>query len=624
MLALSPPLFIDALQRHWRHRTSFTLLDLDFNDGRRLLSVAAALFADGAGPRCLHYFALAERWDMRATTAHADASGIDAGVEFGKFVAQLSNAWLPATSGFQRLILAEGRLVLTLVSGMLAADLPQLDLAFDAAYCRYEDMESNAIRWLGRLAGQNALIALGGDAGHARNADRIQSGLAQAGFADVAQSSSVGDAGDRMLRFARRMSSRSAPRQRAFGSPPDSEKQAIVIGAGLAGAAACHRLVARGWRCTVIERHGAPACEASGNAAGIFMPVLSQDDNPLSRLSRAAFLFALHLWDGLGGVGAALQGQRCGVLQLPRSDARPFADMNASPVWPADFARRLCDAQASAALGQRVAGGGWWFEKAGWLRPGAVCEAMLAACGERSGILYGRDAARLHRTDGVWRVLNAAGSVIAQATTLILANGVQAMQFAQMAQLPLQALRGQVTHLPAQAADVPFVVCGDAYLTPAIQGQGFASLGATYDRDSDAALRMESHHQNIQHLQAMLPDWSPQLDMATLDSRVGFRCVTSDRLPLVGALPDLAQTDGNGSKRPERLEDVPRLAGLYGLLGYGSRGLIWAPLAAELLAAQLNGEPSPLPRDLVAMLDPGRFVLRQRRRAIHSGSKIPS
>ena len=613
MSAFSPLPSIDALQRHWRHRASFTLLDLDFNDGRRFVSAAAALLADGAGPHRLHYFALAERWDMRAVTAHAEALGIDAGAEFGKFVAQLSNAWLPATPGFQRLILAEGRLVLTLASGMPATDLPQLDLRFDAAYCRLDEMESNAIRWLARLAAEDALIALAGDAGNAGNADRIQADLAQAGFADMAQSPAIGDAGDRMLRLTRRMSSRSLPRHRAFGPPPDAEKHAIVIGAGLAGAAACHRLVARGWQCTVIERHTEPAQEASGNAAGIFMPVLSQDDNPLSRLSRAAFLFALHLWEGLGGVGAALQGQRCGVLQVPRSDALPFADMNASRAWPADFARRLSDAQASAALGQRVAGSGaWWFEKAGWLRPGAVCEAMLAACGERSGILYGRDAARLHRADGVWRALDAAGSVIAQAPTLILANGVQAMQFAQLAQLPLQAIRGQVTHLPARAADVPFVVCGDAYLTPA--SHGIASLGATYDRDSDPALRTESHRQNVQHLQAMLPDWSPQLDMATLDGRVGFRCVTADRLPLVGALPDLAQTDGNGGKRPERLEDVPRQAGLHGLLGYGSRGLIWAPLAAELLAAQLNGEPSPLPRDLAAMLDPARFVLKQRRR----------
>jgi glycine/D-amino acid oxidase-like deaminating enzyme len=39
------------------------------------------------------------------------------------------------------------------------------------------------------------------------------------------------------------------------------------------------------------------------------------------------------------------------------------------------------------------------------------------------------------------------------------------------------------------------------------------------------------------------------------------------------------------------------------------RGLVWAPLCAEILAAQLNGEPTPVERDLAAALDPARFFL---------------
>ncbi|WP_308622196.1 hypothetical protein [Massilia sp. Se16.2.3] len=52
---------------------------------------------------------------------------------------------------------------------------------------------------------------------------------------------------------------------------------------------------------------------------------------------------------------------------------------------------------------------------------------------------------------------------------------------------------------------------------------------------------------------------------------------------------------------------------MYGLLGYASRGLIWAPLCAELLAARLENEPLPLEAALVDALDPARFVLRARR-----------
>jgi tRNA 5-methylaminomethyl-2-thiouridine biosynthesis bifunctional protein len=84
--------------------------------------------------------------------------------------------------------------------------------------------------------------------------------------------------------------------------------------------------------------------------------------------------------------------------------------------------------------------------------------------------------------------------------------------------------------------------------------------------------------------------------------------VAPDRLPLVGALPEPLFAVG-----AERLRELPRQPGLYGLLGYASRGLTWAPLAAELLAASLDGEPLPLEAQLAAALDPGRFLLRGRR-----------
>jgi tRNA 5-methylaminomethyl-2-thiouridine biosynthesis bifunctional protein len=275
----------------------------------------------------------------------------------------------------------------------------------------------------------------------------------------------------------------------------------------------------------------------------------------------------------------------------------------------------MSPAEAASLLEETAAGGGWWFPAAGWLHPAAVCRAMLDVCGTRLQTIYGRHAAALvyDAVDERWDVMDADRASIARAPIVILANGAQAMQLAQAAHLPLHAIRGQVTHLPAQCANPPCVICGDAYLTPA--AAGFASLGATYDTDADPAVRSDSHLENIGHLRQMLPEWRPSLDPDRLDGRVGFRCVSADRLPLVGALPDPARLGGSGDTQ---LRDMPRLPGLHGLLGYGSRGLIWSPLAAELLAAQLDGEPLPLPRDLAGLLDPARFALKQRRRTRQS------
>jgi tRNA 5-methylaminomethyl-2-thiouridine biosynthesis bifunctional protein len=54
--------------------------------------------------------------------------------------------------------------------------------------------------------------------------------------------------------------------------------------------------------------------------------------------------------------------------------------------------------------------------------------------------------------------------------------------------------------------------------------------------------------------------------------------------------------------------------GLYINCGYGSRGLSYAPLAAELLAAQITGEELPIEQELASALNPARFIIRNLKR----------
>jgi tRNA 5-methylaminomethyl-2-thiouridine biosynthesis bifunctional protein len=50
--------------------------------------------------------------------------------------------------------------------------------------------------------------------------------------------------------------------------------------------------------------------------------------------------------------------------------------------------------------------------------------------------------------------------------------------------------------------------------------------------------------------------------------------------------------------------------GVYGAFAYGSRGLVWAALAAELIAAELDGGPMPLEGKLADALSAQRFARR--------------
>jgi tRNA 5-methylaminomethyl-2-thiouridine biosynthesis bifunctional protein len=348
--------------------------------------------------------------------------------------------------------------------------------------------------------------------------------------------------------------------------------------------------------------------EASGNLAGIFMPLVSKDDNVPTRLVRAAYLYALQYWEGIGGIGRAIEGQACGVLQLARdaSHAQVARAIAADGHYPPGFARWLEPAEASSMLGLPAPDGGWVFPQGGWARPGSVCDAMLAACGARLDARFGTGSVRLERSGDAWQVLDADGAVIASAPTVVLASGAGVTAFPQAARLPLDALRGQVSHVAASSLPaLPLVLCREAYVTPA--ANGICCAGATYDLDPDPQLRQSSHDDNLEKLRALLSDQQAAHN-APLLGRVGFRTVAPDRLPLVGRLPDFDAAGGT-----ERLRDVPRHPGLFGLLGYASRGLTWAPRAAELLAAGIEGEPLPLEAGLVDALDPARFVLRARR-----------
>ena len=539
-----------ALRALWRGRAALTIFDAGFNEAA-FAALCAAWQADPQRSARLHVIALADS----------------------------------ALPGFRRLPQSDARITLDLMGAAPAAALAQLDALIDVALLHTLTLDAGLARALARLCAPGAMATF--DKADAQTALALRG----AGF-------SVDDDGSATY------TSRKPPRLRTRAP----QRRALVIGAGLAGCAASERLCARGWQVTLIERHAAPAMEASGNLAGIFMPLLSMDDNIPTRLARAAYLYALAYWERIGGIGDAIDGARCGVLQLARDGAhaqvqRALAQAHA---YPREFAAWLEPAAASALAGGPAPDGAWHFAQGGWARPASVCAAMLAACGAGLARRFGVGDVTLNRDDGQWQARAADGAMLAEAPVVVLASGAGASAFAQSAALPLAAVRGQVTHLAAGSIPAPpLVLCREAYVTPA--AHGLHSAGASYDIDANPALSAASQRDNLAKLRSLLGD-AALVPEAPLQGRVGFRSVAPDRLPLVGALPDAARALG-----AERLRDVPRHPGLHAVLGYASRGLIWAPLAAEMLAAQLDGEPLPLEAVLAAALDPARFVLRARR-----------
>jgi tRNA 5-methylaminomethyl-2-thiouridine biosynthesis bifunctional protein len=578
------------LPERWHRTDRFTIIETGFGAGLNFLATWRALRETGATRVRLHFVSVEKHPFPLAELEVIH----DRYPELRDFAVALRQRYPPLLPGFHRLHFENARVTLTLLFGDAAVMLGQLQARADAFFLDGFAPAKNPQMWnreifaeLARLANSNATFAT------YTVAAAVCHGLTEAGFAVEKR---AGFAHKREMLCGR------------FDRPvnvaaPRSDKRAIVIGAGLAGTSCAQRLAERGWGVQLIERHPAPAQEASGNPAGLVRPVFSLDWNTHSRFTSAAFLYATRHQAALEKLGGGPIHGEGGVLQLAR-DASHFDRQQRiieQFALPADLVKVVQTREAGELAGMPVAGPACWFPQAVWTDPASMCRSNLGAS-EGLRLLYGRDAAALRRVDGRWEVLDACGQMLASAPVVVLANALAATRFSQAAWLPLRPMRGQVSLMRQRPGrNLRIAVCRDGYVIPAVDGMH--CLGASFNEDMpDPDMRNEDHLANLSRLEAMLPGFGDGITPEMLSGRVAFRAMSFDRLPVLGAISD------------PRLADVADQGGLFVCLALGSRGMTWAALAAEIVASRVSREPMPVEASLLKTLDPSRF--REKKRVV--------
>jgi tRNA 5-methylaminomethyl-2-thiouridine biosynthesis bifunctional protein len=187
------------------------------------------------------------------------------------------------------------------------------------------------------------------------------------------------------------------------------------------------------------------------------------------------------------------------------------------------FLRFVDAAEAGALAGRPVRGPGWWMPSGSWVSPGSLAVALLARAGQGVRRYLGRRVERLEREGADWRALDAEGSVIAEAPTIVLANAFDTKRLLPEARLRLASVRGQVSFLPSapeRALDI--VVSGSGYVAPLPDGGHV--VGATYQHD-DAGddIRVADHRENLARAVSMLPGFADGIDPSELDGLAGHR-----------------------------------------------------------------------------------------------------
>ena len=567
------------LPMRWRGRDNFTIIETGFGLGLNFLETWRAYADDPLAAARLHFIST-EKFPLTcAGLAQAHARWPEHAGRSRELIA----AWPLPLAGFHRLHLARGRVTLTLLLGDARASLQQLVARADAFYLDGFSPALNPHMWsaelfqqIARLAAPAATLATWSVAG------TVKDGLSAAGFALEKRR---GYATKREMLTGKFHSTTSTET-----IPTAQRRHAVIIGAGLAGTACAERLAARCWTVDLIDRNAAPATEGSGNPVGLAAPLINFGDSENAQLSRACFLYATRHFAALMRTGATPLCHTTGVLRLARDEreAQRLAAKLGEGGYPAELACYADASETARLAGRATRGPGVWFAQGTTVSPVALCAAHLQPYSAQIRTRFGMTATHLERHDDNWHVLDASGSMVAKAPVVIIAAAAGSRTFSQTAGLRLEAMRGQVTLLPPDSRrrlDVP--VTGDSHAVCLPDGR--LLIGATFQADDfDTSLRTADHAANMARIESMLPGLCAGVTPQGLDGRASFRTVTPDRLPVFGPVECGAP-------------------GLYAATGLGARGLVWAPLGAELLASQICAEAWPLPLDLANAVAPARF-----------------
>lgn len=624
----------NGLPGRWASRERFVILETGFGLGNNFLATWQAWRDDPARCGRLHFISLEKHPPRRELLAHAHAATREPAL-----AAALQAAWPPLVHGLHRLAFEGGQVELLLALGDAATWLPEIVAQVDAFYLDGFSPARNPDLWQAPLfkacAGRAAPGATAATWSLART---VRDGLQAAGFEWQA---APGFGGRRSMSTARLRPLPRRPQPQGRRAAPAC-RRAVVVGAGLAGAAAAQALAAQGLAVTVLEQHPYPAAEASGNPAGLFHGVVHPQDGLHAQWLRAAALEAERCYRPLVDSGQ-VTGQVDGLLRGACS-LDELLHLQAAQALPPDWVRAGSAEDASHRAGCPVAFAAWCFPGAGWLSPPELVRHWLGQPGVT--LRTGAPVARLQPQEGGWQALDAAGRLLAQGDVLVLANAAGAASLLPpwtdvAAGWPLQRSRGQLTQLPSLLAQawprpkLPLASGGYLVSLPDALGGGLLCGATSQPGDEETALRPEDHLSNLAQVSLLtgcnltLPGMA---DAARLPGRVGWRLAATDRLPLVGPVPGRlapvhSATDAAAAQDARREEaawrppgqeqprHVERLPGLYVMTALGSRGITWAPLLSQLLAAWVVGAPLPVPASLVDAVDPARFVSRAARRS---------
>ncbi|MDP0587921.1 MAG: bifunctional tRNA (5-methylaminomethyl-2-thiouridine)(34)-methyltransferase MnmD/FAD-dependent 5-carboxymethylaminomethyl-2-thiouridine(34) oxidoreductase MnmC [Candidatus Endonucleobacter bathymodioli] len=596
-----------------QHNNRFIIGETGFGTGLNFLCTWQLFEQTASKNSQLHFFST-EKYPLHISDL---SKALSLWPELSEYADLLIQSYLPTSNGFHHLCFSEGRVRLTLLVGDVLDTLPLIEAKVDAwfldgfAPSKNPDMwQPNLFKVMSEKSNLHATYAT------YTVARMVRDGLTSAGFS-VIKAPGFGSKRNMIYGCLSQPFKQPTHKQpwNIYPIHHDIAKTVAVIGGGLAGTSCAHSLAQRGWHVILFEQHEQLAKEASGNPQGILYAKLSAHNTPLSRLITQGYCYSLNLIRQLDKKHPGTR-HACGVIQLCTSERIRNRYLQLDQQYPPEFLQFLDKTQLSNIAGIDVLHDGLFFPESGWVSPPQICQQLVQHQNIRVKTHTPID--QLLFKDNLW-LMTSAGKTIFTTKTVVVAGGISTPQLPQLAHIPLQGIRGQITKITTteQSKKLRVCICGDGYVAPATQG--FHTIGATFDFNSNSSTVSHIDHEKNLSMQAK---WVPSFSESsggkslTIDGgRAGVRSTTPDYLPLVGPVVDSRRFLNDFAKlrtnKKHSFKQTPNyLNGLYVTAGHSSRGLITCPISGELLASMINGDPAPMPIDLIDKLNPVRFLVK--------------
>ena len=574
-LAEARAVFLAAcgLPEAWQGRAQYTVAELGFGTGLNFLATWQAWQQTRAASGWLNFVSF-EGFPL-------DREDIDRALtpwpELQPLAHQLSRAWPTRAKGIRQIIWPQERLALTLHIGLIEETLPRAQFQADAWFLDGFSPAKNHAMW-----GEDIwpLIAArskpGARAGTFTVAGSVRRGLADAGFR-VEKKPGHGRKRERLeATFEGGVSS---------SHPAPRRPSIAIIGAGIAGACLARSLADRGAEVRVFESAPGPAQGTSGNPLALVMPRLDAADTVQARLLIDAYLSAQAFYADRPGITSAE------TVHRPRNESER-----------ARFEKVLADPPLGLEQLESISGGGLLHKGSLLIEP----EILLANLLENIDVHWSTKAS----IDADARAVN--GEPFDH---IIAASGWHMQDI--LPELGLTGRLGQIEWLKSEVNAPASAMAAGPY---ALAHGNTRLWGATFadHPGGDPSISDAARAENYESLSTLAPYWWREADKGRVHSRAGIRATTADRLPLIGAWPDIEALKVDRSSLERHAWKVPPDAyshtGLYIAGGFGSRGFTWAPWAASILRAMIFDDPAPVSREASSAIVPIRYPLRALKR----------